>query len=194
MSENIRATIIWILVGGFIAYVSQATLDARFIVALDQEEDWCTKIHEYYGGTDNTLIQNCVEFKDSMSLLIYAWNHGEKKKKKWVILANYFLMLGLTVLVLNVIPKLRGRSPTFRIKREHAGLKIINHDEVFSLLLLTFIVSVVVPLGFMWVLPAPVDWFPSVITEMSERQIIETVEGLRSLLDELGNPTLPSKN
>jgi hypothetical protein len=55
------------------------------------------------------------------------------------------------------------------------GLKEVSTEGYFALLLLSFVVSIVIPLLLDLILPPPVEWFPAIFKEIDDAQVEEAM-------------------
>ena len=189
MSKETRYLIVWFFLGGFISYLLAATLDATFLTILNQEEDWCAKIEKSYGGVDDSLQIDCVEYKDNVAFIAHTWNQKQADKKPWLLGTNYCVMLILTVLVINLIPKWREKTPLLEFSNEirsniknYGGTRrLVDHNAIFGLMLYAFLITFVSPWIFNWILPPPIEWFPSFITDLEQSRVSAMMEALQAI-------------
>lgn len=165
--NNERHLIIYIVIGGFFAYVLAAMLSAIFLVPVPQSNNWCLETMQVQTSSDESETR-CVKFKNDFEMAKYYHNKDQVTLNKWLIFFNYIIALFTTSLLFYLIPKWKGP-----LKNKGSG------EELFSILFLAFLVSIVVPLIFSWILPPPVYWFPSIFTEINNAQVNEALRQLR---------------
>jgi hypothetical protein len=164
-----RDVLLFLVCGGFVAYLLAAVLSAVFIVALPMADDWCLKSEEVQTGPDSYETV-CVVFKNSFEQAKHYHNRRMIGRNKVLLGIEFAVGLAVTALLFHWIPKWKG------LVQSH------EDEKTWYILLLAVGVSLVVPRVFSWLLPPPADWFPAIFSDIREAQVEMALRDIRSTL------------
>ena len=167
---NKKFIIPYLFIAGFIFYLLAAVLDSIFIVALQQDEDWCLESIdiEMEGRLTNSYETECVRFKNDFAMLKHYHNQKMVSRNKYLIFIEYIVAFLITTLFFYFIPKWKGRLGNLQ-----------RSDMIFIILMIAFCISIIIPLILDWILPAPVKWFPQIFKDINDAQVKEAIRKLR---------------
>jgi len=154
--NNARHLISYLFASGLLAYLLSVMLSAIFIIGLDMDDNWCELPIEVRDGE-----WKCLEFKNNFEERKYDHNSEMRDRNEKLFIPKFVLFLGITYLVFHFIPKWR--------ERRHYSALDLTHTLV-PLGLLSYGVSVIMPLIFAFILPTPTEWFPEIFVEIHETQ------------------------
>jgi hypothetical protein len=160
-----KPVIAYLVIAGFLFYVLHTFLQVVFIVTLPMEEGWAVETEEFdtADGTETVV----TEFKDEYEEAKYYHNEQMLDRNKYLIGAEFALGLGLTILLFHFIPKWKA-----------GGVQKDEPDKPISILFLAFGITIIMPLVFSWILPPPVEWFPSYLRELNDTLVNAELERL----------------
>jgi hypothetical protein len=149
-----KPVIAYLMIAGLLFFVLHTFLQVVFIVTVPMEEGWAVQTEEYdtAGGTE-TMV---TEFLDEYEEAKYYHNLSMLERNKYLIGTEFVLGAALTFLLFHFIQKWK------------TGGDSEDHEKTFLILMLSFGVSIVMPLIFSWILPPPVEWFPSYFRELND--------------------------
>lgn len=131
-----RDVLLFLVCGGFVAYLLAAVLSAVFIVALPMPDDWCLKSEEVQTGPDSYETV-CVVYKNSFEQAKHYHNRRMIGRNKVLLGIEFALWLGVTALLFHWMPKWKGVTQSAE-----------GGNKAFLILLLAFGVGLVVPRVF----------------------------------------------
>jgi hypothetical protein len=124
-------------------------------------------------GSDIEIAANddhrfvCYQFKSAFEELKYYHNKSMVQRNSYVLSGNILVAIIVTVLAFHFIPKWKGKE--------------LASDNFISAVFLAFLISVIAPLFFSWLLPPPAEWFPQIFKDINDAQVERELEILRSL-------------
>ena len=175
MSLNKPAHVIaFVIVLGFVAYLTSALWSAIFIVSLPMAEDAIVDAIELQTGEDDYEWRP-VEFKNGLEEVKYYHNVRMRDRNRYWVYGLMIVGGAIGLFVFYVVPKWRSK---FDKERDTTGIAI--GGAVIGVL-----VVLIVPRIIGWVLPAPVKWFPQEIVDIAETRQKEALERLEPLAREI---------
>jgi len=139
--SNSRHHLLFLLVGGFLVYLANATASAFFIVSLPQADGWCLEYVDEVG---------CADFTNGLEEEKYYFNKEMLDRNQWLVVGTIAFAFLLT---LKAFPKKAGQE---------------NADRWGMLIVTACLAGILVPALFSFVLPAPARWFPALISEVAD--------------------------
>ena len=157
--DNKKHLLGFLFIGGVLAYLLHAAFGAVFVVAVPLAPDWCHDFQEVQTAADE-YKQECFAFKNAFEEAKYRHNQRMIGRNKFLIAVQFGLWFAAAGLVFHWIPTWRG------IPLVHDGA-----ERFFAIAVLAFATSVIAPLVLSWLLPPPVEWFPSIFREINDAQV-----------------------
>ena len=102
--SNKRFVISYFLITGFSSFILSAMLSAVFIVAIEQDKNWCLKSQQFQTGSESYETQ-CVLFKSSLEEYKSYHNQEMLERNKYLIGINFTIFFGITVMTFHFVPK-----------------------------------------------------------------------------------------
>lgn len=164
---------------GVVVYPVNALWGAFFIVALPMDPDAIVEADERDVGEDQhgrpSTVWEPTKFKNTLEDLKYSHNVGMRERnRKWMYAV--FAVAGLIgFFVFHVIPSRRG---TLEQQYAPGSVGLVGA-------FLGFLAALIVPMLLSAALPAPVKWFPKVITEVAEIRQKEALKRLEAVASEI---------
>lgn len=180
MSLNKPAHMIgFVIVLGFVAYLTSALWSAIFIVSLPMDDDAITDAIEIetgedrYGGVETEWRP--IEFKNSLEELKYYHNVQMRDRNGYWVYGQLIVGGLIGLFVFYIVPKWRN---TLETQHDTTGIAV---GGAF----IGVLVVLIVPSIIGWALPAPVKWFPQEIVDIAETRQKEALNRLETLARKL---------
>lgn len=157
--DNLKHIIPFLIIGSFIIFIIGAILSSFFIIVLPLADDWCKDGGMIQVGTDDYEYM-CFEYKNEAEMIKHYHNKEMQKRNKYLIGIEYAIAYFLTSICFCFIPKLRKKINIADFKR-----------NLFISLMVAFGISIIGSLFYSWILPAPVEWFPSIFRDMHNEKV-----------------------
>ena len=110
--------------------------------------------------SEDNFSSECVSFKNNLEKLKYEQNQAMVSRNDILLFVRFLIAIVTTGMLFHYIPKWKEKDT-----------EKIDGDSIFGILLISFIVSVIAPLVFGWILPPPIEWFPQVFRDINQSQV-----------------------
>lgn len=182
MKTTTKRISIYIVLGGFVAFLITSGFTAVFVPYMELAKDGCLKFIELIGPNGTSEVV-CSEFKTNLEEVKYYHNISMEERYSNLQLGVFFLFLSLSSLAFYFIPKWYGKTPTINYMGDNTAA---NYIETFgSLLLINYLVVYIIPSITLIILPSPIDWFPDIFIEISNKLRDSTLSELKDIASEL---------
>lgn len=167
-SNNPKHLLVFVSAAGVSIYLLNALWSAMFIVAVPMDDNWCSDAVEHRSGEYKSEWR-CVEFKNDLERQKYYHNRRMRQRNTYWVYGMVIFGGVLGVVMFHVLPRWRGRDT--------------NVEGFIISIMLGMFVAIVVPNILSWILPAPVEWFPSEITEIAKTRQEEALRRLQEIVN-----------
>lgn len=173
--QNNKHVGIYIIGAGFLMYILAATLNAIFVITLPIDDTWYQEnvvmseeidSIDRFGNESYSTQSYITNYENAIEISKYYHNQRMNDIHRYITSGLIAFGIITTLFLFYFIPRLNGKK--------------LDGDEIFSAFLIGLITSSIMPLLYGWLLPAPVEWFPSIIREIHKSQVQNVMNQLRN--------------
>ena len=157
---------------GIAAFLASALWGAFFIVALPMDDDAITNVIEIERGENRYGVvqteRRPIEFKNPIEQSKYYHNVRMRDRNSYWVYGQMIVGGLFGLFVFYILPKWRNT-----LESHHDTTETVCTGAILGVMAV-----LIVPIVLSWILPAPVKWFPQVITDIARTREKEALTHL----------------